>query len=100
MRSGIVLLLVTLALRTVGALPPPSAPPEPNGRRVGLVKVLLLSVRYRQEIERQIHLPPCAAGTSLPSDPTPPFPNLGPVGGNTFLRYGTALVHLLLRLRL
>ena len=100
MRSVVLILLVVLGLRTAGQLPSHSAQPEPARRCTGLAKVLPLSLRYRQEIDRQIHLPPRAAANSLPPDPTPPFPDLGPVAGNTFLLHGTVLVHLLLRLRL
>jgi hypothetical protein len=100
MRSVILFLLFTLALRTAGALPAPATRPESTGRCVGLAKVLPLSLRYRQEIERRIHLPPREGGTAVPSAASPSSPATDLVRGDTFLPSGTALLLLLLRLQL
>jgi hypothetical protein len=100
MRSVVLILLVVLGIRTAGVLPSHPARLGQGHRCTGLAKALPVSLRYRQEIERQIHLPPRVAAPSLSADLTAPSPDLRTAGGNTFLPYGTALVHLLLRLRL
>jgi hypothetical protein len=100
MRSVIVVLLVTLSLRTAGVLSPPPLDVAAKCRCIGLKKVLPISLRERAEIDRRIHLPPREANNPLPAA-APPFSCASRlVCGNTFLPYGTVLVHLLLRLQL